>query len=245
MSNNNTKVPSQIFRWFERMKSNYESNIKAVLDRFEQYNHSQQKRIEQANKDHIDSLVDNHRKQTNQYQEQISQYQKDIDYFKQQIASQHQTIEQLNTRYDAVMACLLKEQSNKIDIKDIFESEDFFKPNNTPLPPESEFNPIEESLSQEQTSAEVIFEQAIKFREDQQPEAAVELFLRAANLEHARAMGALGRSYFLGEGVEEDHVVGLNWLIKAAELKLPQAIERVEHFKKTQPELYQLALANN
>ena len=52
----------------------------------------------------------------------------------------------------------------------------------------------------------------------------------------------MGRSFFLGEGTEEDHTTGLAWLIHAANQELPQAIDRVKHFQENDPELYQQAL---
>lgn len=325
MSDNNLRIPSQIFRWFEKMKSSYDNNIQAVMTRFEQNNAAQQKRLDTANENHINDLQTNHNQQINLYQSQIDQYQQDIKYFKQQIADQQQTIQQLNSRYDAVMACMINEKNNSTDIKDIFETTEFFSENekdviagtenaarqitqpreidrednksneidnsaeNTKLDETIEASDgainvsqkfekeiisktatdLADSIKENSTLSETIteaiiseketlnsqtetalennetlYQQAMTFRNNQEFKAAYELFLQAAKASHVKAMGALGRCYFLGEGVEPDHVKGLVWLIGAAELGLTQAISRVEHFKQNDPELYQLAISS-
>jgi len=271
MSDGNLKVPSQVFRWFEKMKTNYENSVQSVLTRFENYNVKQQARIDSANQSHIESLKEQHKFQLEQNQQNIAQLHQDINYYKEQIAKQQQTIEQLNTRYDAVMACLLTEKTNRVDVKDIFTNDDFFNDEHTELlTPSSELEPNAQtneidrsdlSLSKEEQkpeihtnqdvstqeviedtlSSEELFEQAIIKRENNELEQAFTLFKKAAERQHARAMGAMGRSYFLGEGVEENQVMGLTWLIKAAALELPQAISRVQHFKENEPALYQQA----
>ena len=74
-------------------------------------------------------------------------------------------------------------------------------------------------------------------RRDEQ-EVAFPLFQQAALNGHVKAMGAMGRAYFLAEGIDENQTLGLAWLINAAEQKLPQAISRVEQLKQQKPELY-------
>lgn len=277
MSDGSQKVPSQVFRWFEKMKSNYENSIESVLNRFETYNTKQQSRLDSANKDHIDSLKHAHNLQLEQSQSTISQLHHDIAYYKEQIARQQTTIEQLNTRYDAVMACLLTEKNKQINVKDIFDNEDFFadecntqeksslptpKSNHSkdcatpdPLNSHSDAKTLAvDNLNSElesgvnnqihsETDYDELFSQAMELRENGEFDSAFDLFKQAANNQHAKAMGAMGRSYFLGEGVEEDHTIGLMWLIKAADLDLPQAISRVEHIKSNDPELFMSAQA--
>lgn len=254
------KVPSQIFRWFEKMKNNYEHSVQSVLSRFEQYNLAQQDRIDNANKDHINSLKDAHDKHLQQNQSTINQLHKDIDYYKQQIANQQQTIAQLNSRYDAVMSCLLAKKTSNINVKDIFDSEDFITNSDVELPAHEHLSTsdvistdnanveptthlTDDSVDSDETlpsqrSADDLFELALEHRNNQELTIAFDLFSQAAAQNHAQSMGALGRSYFLGEGVEEDHIRGLAWLIRAAELALPQAIKRVEHFEFHDPELF-------
>jgi len=263
MSQESQKVPSQVFRWFEKMKNNYEQSVQGVLQRFEQYSHSQQLRIDHANQSNIDNLKHSHQKLISLQNDQINQLSHDVKYYKEQMAKQQQTIEQLNGRYDAVMSCLLTEKRKDIDIRDIFSDDDFVK--NEP----SEFieniedtdmsvttsesdiytehinTDEEKSIIHNIESAQLdfdLFDQAILKREQGYIEQAFQLFEQAAKLGHAKSMGAMGRSFFLGEGTEEDHSMGLAWLIHAANQDLPQAITRVKHFQESEPELYEEAL---
>jgi len=298
MSDENVKVPSQIFRWFEKMKGNYENSIQTVLSRFENYAAGQQNRLDTANHQHIDNLKFSHNNQLVQSQDTIKHLHQDIEYYKEQIERQQQTIAQLNTRYDAVMTCLLTDQNKRADIKDIFQGDDFFTEEKNELLTPKPIHPIDEthyitsqdsevSAINDQTHEfaqdtlnntdsrkttddipavdnrtvnnessqdnvpdivfnnddnETLFEQAVQHRTNQEFESAFTLFEQAATNQHARSMGALGRSYFLGEGIEENHEFGLAWLIKAASLELPQAISRIAHFKEHDNELYQLAV---
>ena len=260
MSQDSQKVPSQVFRWFEKMKNNYEQSVQGVLQRFEQYSQSQQLRIDQANQSHIDNLKQVHQQNINQQNSQISQLSNDINYYKEQIAKQQQTIEQLNGRYDTVMSCLLSEKKKDINIKDIFSDEDFLEKPSKFIENIKEISPphlagnddlpqqiietrvgeqIETSLK---TGDNELFDQAILKRQSGDIKQAFQLFEQAAKLGHAKSMGAMGRSFFLGEGTEEDHSIGLAWLIHAANQELPQAVDRVKHFQENEPELYQQAL---
>jgi len=263
----NLKVPSQIFRWFERMKSNYENSVQSVLSKFEEYNDKQQLRIDNGNKEHIESLKDAHNSQIAQNQKNISQLHDDVIYYKQQITQQQKTIEQLNSRYDAVMACLINEKtSNGAEFKNTFDSDDFFtsskselpkptvdmiekdedinhsesdNPNQDPYYSEGFNSTLEQPLTEDKLNQ--LFTEAVALRSKGNSSDAFQLFKQLSSYHHAQSMGAVGRSYFLGEGVEENHKLGLLWLLKAAKLNLPQAINRVEHYKNNEPELYRLA----
>jgi TPR repeat protein len=262
MSEDNQKVPSQIFRWFEKMKSNYEQSVQGVLQRFEQYSQSQQLRIDHANQSHIDNLKQSHQINLDQQSAQIKQLSDDISYYKEQISGQQQTIAQLNSRYDEVMRCLLSDQRKDSDIKDVF-SDDHIRNETSELIEDlnvsinsaifdehsdhSSENETKEFLQEESVTSlnqcdEDLFGQAMLKRELGEDKRAFQLFEQAAKLGHAKAMGAMGRSFFLGEGTEEDHLIGLAWLIHAANKALPQAITRVKHFQENDPQLYQNAL---
>jgi TPR repeat protein len=89
---------------------------------------------------------------------------------------------------------------------------------------------------------DLLFDQAILQRKTGDSEQAFLLFEQAAKQGHIKAMGAMGRSFFLGEGTPEDHSLGLAWLINAANHNLPQALDRVKHFQESDPKLYQEAL---
>jgi TPR repeat protein len=260
MSQDSQKVPSQVFRWFEKMKNNYEESVQGVLQRFEQYSQSQQLRLDQANQSHIDDLKQVHQQNIDQQSSQISQLSHDINYYKEQIAKQQQTIEQLNGRYDTVMSCLLSEKKKDINIKDIFSDDDFVEEPSKFIENIVDIitSPIVENDNFPQQAAETIldtqaeitlkadenelFDQAILKRQSGDIKQAFQLFEQAAKLGHVKSMGAMGRSFFLGEGTEEDHTTGLAWLIHAANQELPQAIDRVKHFQENDPELYQQAL---
>jgi len=89
---------------------------------------------------------------------------------------------------------------------------------------------------------DLLFDKAISQRKSGDSEQAFLLFEQAAKQGHIKAMGAMGRSFFLGEGTAEDHSLGLAWLINAANHDLPQALDRVKHFQDNDPDLYQEAL---
>lgn len=253
MSDNNAKIPSQIFRWFEKMKNNYEQSVQLVLQRFENYSTAQQVRLDNAHQQHISNMKEQHRQQVVQSEQQIQQLKNDIEYYKQQIAHQQTNIAQLNTRYDAVMGCLLAEKKKDINIKDIF-SEEFEKNiddqllqkdkgtdadnNVVEIHQNSQELPVNELVNtSEQTNPESLFEKALEHRANQEFDAAFDLFEQAAKEGHLKAMGAMARSYFLAEGCPEDQLQGLAWLIEAADKGLPQAIKRVEYFNDANPEL--------
>lgn len=261
MSDGNLKVPSQIFRWFEKMKNNYENNVQLVLRQFESFTCAQQERVDKVNNEHVNNLKLLHNQQNEQNKETVLHLKQEIEYYKQQVFQQHKTIEQLNSRYDTMISCLLTDKHKKIDFKDIFSEDDFYENTSEKINANrQELNQtlvqnIEENLNVDSTTdckkepdlwlnhlESEIFEQAIIHRKRGELEQAFTLFEQAAKQGYSKAMGAMGRSYFLGEGITEDQVLGLAWLIKAAKQKLPQAISRVEQFKGQQPELYQQAL---
>jgi len=262
MSVENLKVPSQIFRWFEKMKSNYEQSVQVILKRFENYNEKQQQRIDQSNEAHINSLNQAHLSQSSLQNNQIEQLQSDVQYYRQQLSKQQAINEQLNSRYDAIMGGLLTEKRKDINIKEIFTENDFIDDQSTELLTKNEDHESNDNLSTSEEKneqqhfsqcirsqdnidtedGEQLFDQAILQRQIGESEQAFVLFKQAAKQGHIKAMGAMGRSFFLGEGTPEDHSIGLAWLINAANHNLSQAIDRVKHFQENDPELYLEAL---
>jgi TPR repeat protein len=247
MSGENLKVPSQVFKWFEKMKSNYEQSIQAVLGRFEQYNNQQQKRIDNEHSLHINNLTESHQQQIKQNQQMIESLQNDVSYYKNQLEQQQKTMNQLNARYDAVMSTFLEQKKRDIDIKDIF-SEDEAQESVTrdELLPESIIetsgNGANMAFSNmDDEVVEAIYDRAILSREQGDVTEAFALFKQAAKQSHIKSMGALGRAYCLGEGIEDDIVMGVAWLIKAAQHGLPQAVKKSQHFETDDPELYEQA----
>jgi TPR repeat protein len=260
MPEDNQKVPSQIFRWFEKMKTNYEQSVQGVLERFEKYSHSQQLRIDLANQSNINNLKQSHQKHLDQQNAHIKQLSEDVSYYKKQISKQQQTIEQLNGRYDAVISCLLTEKRKDIDIKDIFSDnedenseliEDLYLETHHNKAVYSPFkhqgqndlnNEPDITTSPLSERGDDLFDNALLKRQSGDVEQAFQLFEQAAKLGHVKAMGAMGRAFFLAEGTEEDHSLGLAWLIHAANQDLPQAVARVKFFQDNNPELYLQAL---
>jgi hypothetical protein len=304
MSEDNNKVSIKVFHWFEKMKSNYDENVQGILKRFEQYNDSQQSRVDQNHADQIAHMKEAHHNQIELQNKQINQFKDDITYYKQQISEQQQSIAQLNNRYDSVVSCLIEDKRQKADIRDIFSEQDFVSNEDNELLentankeednittalkreqvthtneakedkiaeetipannfsfttvneaesssvalPETET--IQEQLTTEKILADEIinidgdelFEQAIAYRQAANNEQAFLLFEQAAKQGQVKAMGAMGRSFFLGEGIDENQSMGLAWLINAANNGHPQAINRAEHFQENNPDLYIEAL---
>jgi len=96
----------------------------------------------------------------------------------------------------------------------------------------------------EQTSEQVneLVNLAFTARKDQRFEQAYELFYSAAMSGDAKAMGAIGRAHFVGEGVNTDKSLGLAWLILAANNQFEPAMKKVHSAQTKSPELYAKAL---
>jgi len=245
MSDKSTKVPSQIFRWFEKMKTNYEQSIHQVLKRYEQFTKAQQERVDNANQAHLEDLKKQHQAQLAQQEAQISQLTKDVAFYKNQIETQHATITDLNKRYDTVMHYLLAEKQTKSRFRDIIEEEDHSTDDiiSSQLDgPESDPNNtnvvnITDETKHNTSDHEAVYQEALSTRKRGDLNKAFDLFEQAATLGNANAMGALARSYFLAEGCPEDELLGLAWLIEAANNGLPKAISRLAQFEEEDPEL--------
>lgn len=275
MSDSKGKAPSQIFTWFEKMKENYDKSVLTIIQRFEQNNHKQQNRIDEAHKSHINIMHEQHANQIAQLISQLDKKEQEISYFKQQIALQQQTISQLNNKYDKVTMEFIASSQASNTYKDIFDDNDFINiennlnlkntesintehislnksinetlsPATQPLAPDvkaqDDESPFYSPNTEQDLELEESYQQALQMRKDNDKQSAFNIFKKAATLGHVQAMGALGRAYFLAEGVEENPIKGLAWLINAANLGLPQAIRRVEHFRSNEPKLYQEAM---
>lgn len=253
MSDNKVKAPSQVFKWFEKMKENYDKNILAIIQRFEQSNSQQQSRLDAAHSKHINILQENHVNQISQLNSQIDKKEQEIAYFKQQLASQQQTIVQLTNKYDNVIFELVTSSKNSSNYKEVFNDDIINIESNVSdiadknvksddIVLDTLINDTGSLSSSYDDEIERLYQQALAMREHNDKAQAFLVFKKAATFGHVQAMGALGRAYFLAEGVEEAPVLGLAWLINAANLGLPQAIKRVEHFKLNEEKLYQEAI---
>lgn len=293
MSEEKPKVPSHFFQWFESLKQGYENSINRLFNRVEEVNEdhkAQMKETYQAQiealkksyQDHLHAIKDSHKAQLNQAQGRIDQLENDTRFYQGQIKTQHQSIDRLNDRYDAVIFALTdKMDSKELEnvIKDISPTEfNADQPSLKHQQPESEpdtltgplapqnrktANPL---LNEEETEATPdtapntntdtqtnatasddkqnssnVLNQAFEARQAEQFEQAYALFLTAAKSGDAKAMGALGRAHFIGEGIELDKSTGLAWLIKAAELNFAPASKKVQSAKQKTPQLYESA----
>lgn len=252
MSNNNLSLANQLLRWFEKMKTNYENNIKQVLNQFEANQEKQQTRLDKSHDAHIASLTQSYQQQIADKNKHIAQLESQIQFYQQQLIQQQKNAEQLNTRYDTVVTCMLTEKRRDFNIRDIFDDDEFtvFEPTTSKLSvaeptlqptQQTPSNQEQEQEADEQLSIEQIYQQGVELRQQGQYSAAFELFQQAAETQLPQAMGALGRAYFLSEGVEENYPLGLAWLINAANLAFPPAQTKVDQFKENDPELYQQA----
>lgn len=248
MTNEKLSIPSQVFKWFEKMKSNYERNVVAVLDRFERHAKEQQTRVDGVHTENLRSLADSHQALVTSQQQQIEQLQQDVQFYRAQLSQQNKTIDQLNQRYDAVIAKLFIQVNEESILKDIEEDTQKHSPNveksddaNFITKLLKEYNDPDSHLANPAVTAEHYFKLAVEHRNQEKYNQAIKYFEKAAEMKHAKAMGALGRAYFLAEGVEENPVIGLSWLIEAAEHGLSQAKSRVEFYKENEPDLYYLA----
>lgn len=220
------KAPSQLFRWFEKMKSNYERNIRHVLEKFEQQSDQQQLRQEHQHLSHISTVKDAHRNHVDAKNETIAKLEEELIFYKQQIQQQQETIHQLNSRYDAIVSVMLNDKSDSSEIKDILASD--FIENDSNL----------EVVTSTETPEASYYEQALAQRANGDFQEAFNLFSLSAQQQDSKSMGALARAYFLSEGVEQDEVTGLAWLINAAQLGHAAAQCKVEQFEADSPNLF-------
>lgn len=278
MSEQKTKVPGHFFQWFESLKQGYENSINRLFNRVEEVNEDHKEQIKQmyqaqidtlkkSYQDHLHAIKDSHRAQIGQAQARIGKLEQDTQFYQEQIKTQHQTIDRLNDRYDAVLFALTdKMDSKELEnvIKDISPTEFEEQPSLThtekqdpkqqeqtteqlsgPLAPENRnrSNPLLNEQSEEATvDGAQLLQQAFDAREQSQFEQAYELFLTAAKAGESKAMGAIGRACFIGEGTAQDKPTGLAWLIIAAQHNFEPAVKKVNGAREKTPELYQTAL---
>ncbi len=250
----------KLFNRVEEVNEDHKQQLKTVYQ-------GQIDGLKKSYQDHLHSLKDNHQAQTDQSSSQIRQLEKDAQFYQEQIQRQNHTIDKLNDRYDAVIFALMDNmdrQSLENVMKDISPADkeklsfhlDNASENEEPPAPaqikqqaptqEAEPEPAAPAY-QAQTSTEVeeqitqALQQAFDARQSQQFEQAYELFLSAARAGDGKAMGAIGRAYFVGEGVKLDKATGLAWLMRAAEHEFEPARNKVQSAKSKSPELYHAA----
>ena len=260
------KVPGHFFAWFDSLKQGYENSINRLFSRVEEVNADHKKQLEDAYQGQVDSLKQAHhahlvsvesgyREQSGQSAARIEQLEKDIAFYQSQIEQQNQTISKLNDRYDAVIFALRDKLDNK-------ELENVIKDISPPEPPglqheeqqdashkladnarTSETEPAPAGPAKVNGSplipnVEQLLQQAFDARQAAQFDDAYQLFIQAAKAGNGKAMGAIGRAHFIGEGVEQDKATGLAWLMVAARHEFEPAMKKVESARQQTPQLY-------
>ncbi|MCJ8269888.1 MAG: hypothetical protein MJK04_10860, partial [Psychrosphaera sp.] len=249
---------NKLFNRVEQVNEDHKQQLKTVYQ-------GQIDGLKKSYQDHLHSLKDSHQAQTDQSGSQIRQLEKDAQFYQDQIKRQNQTIDKLNDRYDAVIFALMDNmdrQSLENVMKDISPADkeklsfhlDNASEDDTPaLTQQTGQQSVQQAApepaleQQPQTAAEVdkqitqALQQAFDARQTQQFEQAYELFLTAARAGDGKAMGAIGRAYFVGEGVKLDKATGLAWLMRAAEHQFEPARSKVKSAQSKSPELYQAA----
>jgi len=234
-----------------RMDEAHKQHIAQLQRNNEQLSKQYESQIEQLNKD-----VDYYRQQIDRKQETIESFNTRYDTVLQYVspAKPDNTIKEIFSEDDFLTSISQSIKEDSITSEAIPDSDTEATPDteaeaiidtategdlddcNQLISPNE--NPVETSLP----TQDELFDQAILQRKDGACDQAFVLFEQAAKRGHVKSMGAMGRSFFLGEGTEEDPVLGLAWLINAANNQLPQAIDRVKHFAEHEPVLYEEAM---
>ena len=257
---------SSINKLFSRVEAVNEEHNKQIKSAY----HEQIDGLKKSYQDHLHSLKDSHQAQTQQTDKHIAQLEKDAAFYQQQIQRQNQTIDKLNDRYDAVIFALKDKMDNKElenVIKDISpntkeqaslnhdepnqQAEKIPTSTQSESQPETQVQSTQASHTQDQHETcteqaqqiEQTLQQAFNARQEKDFEQAYSLFYSAAIQGDEKAMGAIGRAHFVGEGIEADKPTGLAWLILAAQQQFEPAVKKIQSAQLKSPELYQKALS--
>lgn len=226
------RIPATLFRWFDELRRAYEASINSMFAR-----------VEALKKQHTDEMKSVYDSQVANLQAHIKALEQNNAFYQQQISHQQHTIEQLNQRYDTVM-----HQLNRVSKQ--AEAEKDVTPKIVPepaSPPEASFKPTpkvtHKTSNRRQIDAEKLFKKAHEARHKEDFILAADYFEQSAMLGNAKAMGALGRAYFVAEGVEKDLEKALAWLYIAAQNEFEPAQLKLAQLKEKYPQLYLEALA--
>ncbi|MFT5163861.1 MAG: TPR repeat protein [Alteromonadaceae bacterium] len=253
---------SSIHKLFSRVEAVNDDHKKQMTSVYQ----SQIDSLKTTQAEHLDAITTVHKSQADQTQSRIHQLEKDASFYQDQIKNQNQTIDKLNARYDAVIFAL----KDKLDNKELQHLIKDISPSNNAIAAASQLdgNKNDEKINKtadtagnatqsdaqgdshnpnfaeqdEQTKDLSILDQAFDARGTQDYEQAYKLFLSAAKLGNEKAMGAIGRAHFVGEGTYLDKPTGLAWLILAGENNFAPAIKKIDSVKIKSPVLYQQAV---
>ncbi|EWH11404.1 hypothetical protein DS2_04495 [Catenovulum agarivorans DS-2] len=240
------KIPGTLFRWFDDLRRAYETSVNTMFKRVEQVKDQHKLDVETQYKLHIKMLEKKHQQQLKQFavhykqmlvhnKKTIEKLEQDSEFYQQQITAQQQTIAKLNSRYDAVILAL--KDKERLTEKDITPS----------MPSAHETHKTIEQTTADTTAPDntdiaEILNQAFAARADKDLNLAAELFTQAAYLGDEKAMGALGRCYCIGEGVDKNLEQGLAWLYLAAEFNFEPAVIKINQAKHKTPEALEKAI---
>ncbi|WP_111977854.1 tetratricopeptide repeat protein [Algibacillus agarilyticus] len=248
------KIPGTVFKWFDELRRAYEVSMQTMLRRVEKVkdDHTSdiqqhyQDRLLQAKQqyaDHIDDIKAAHKEQLLALSHHIEKLEKDSDFYQQQMLAQQNTLAQLNNRYDTVVLALRdKENPIERDITPVAKNLD--QPQSTPLTSERhKVNNTANTDVPEKLDFDQLVKQAYQYREENKFTKATELFEQAAINGNSKAMGALGRAYFIGEGTEINIETAIAWLQLAAENGLKPAASKVKQMEEKYTEQFEHGIA--
>lgn len=188
--------------------------------------------LEEQYQQQILNLKQAHTEQIKLLKRNILKLEKDINFYQTQATSQHESMAQLNARYDAILFALKGQHQSTYAEKNITPAlQDTKQPDNIKPAPNNE--PIT------QHNSNSLLQSAFKARDNQDYTLANELFEQAAMLGNNKAMGALAKSYFTAQGVAQNYEKAIAWLYLAAEFKFEPAIQKITQFKQNYPTQYQ------
>lgn len=243
------KIPGTLFRWFDELRKTYENSLSSMHKKIEKVQDESQQNLkhqyetrifelEEQYQQQILSLKQAHSEQIKLLKRNILKLEKDISFYQKQATSQHESMAQLNARYDAILFALKDQHQSAPAEKNITPAL-----NNTEQPATTEQKKSEPTSAQSsQNGANSLLNSAFKAREQQEYTLANELFEQAALQGNNQAMGALAKSYFTAQGVNKNDEKAIAWLYLAAEFKFEPAIEKIAKFKQSHPQQYQNAL---
>ncbi|MER2492863.1 tetratricopeptide repeat protein [Catenovulum sediminis] len=254
------KIPGTLFRWFDDLRRAYETSLNTMFKRVEAVKDEHKNDLESAYKQQIALLEKKHQQQIKQFaihykqqmqhlQSSIHRLEKDAEFYQNQIVTQQDTIAKLNSRYDAVILAL--KNKGTIAEKDITPDNNLLagqadqsEQNKEKIPPAEETHKNTVPNDSESLNEEIdkLLEIAFHARDEKDYSVAVKNFELAAFLGSSKAMGALGRCYFVGEGVEKNIEKGIAWLYLASEYHFEPAKIKIQQVQIKHPEEYTNAL---
>ncbi|MCU4674919.1 hypothetical protein N7931_04660 [Catenovulum sp. 2E275] len=244
---NKDKIPGTLFRWFDELRRTYESSLNSMQKKIErsqdeskqELKHQYETRIfelEENYQHQINNLKQSHNEQIKLLKRNILRLEKEIEFYQNQNVSQQKSLEQLNTRYDAIILAL--HHNNRADSS---------VQSTSVLPHQPEAEDVTTALTSNYEiethcphisvdwQIEALLDSAFQAREQKEFKIAFELFEQAAMLGSNKAMGALARSYFTAEGIEKNIIKAIAWLKLANAYQFEPAKQKLKNVSEEYP----------